>query len=263
MGIDLGTTNSCIYLWNPDTQDAEVILNLDGDRTCPSWVAYGRSGADEERPVGKTANGKKNWCYDVKRIIGKSWDSLTTNSKGKKDRKLFRELQRMLPYTITKSDDGMVDVNCFNFNEQTDFHKDREQHHNIKYKPEQLSAEVLGFVKKAAEARCQRPVTEAVITVPAYFENPQKEATKEAASLAGFNVIRNLAEPIAAAVAGGFHKTKDPEEEKNVLVFDFGGGTFDVSVLHIEENVLDVEATKGDSRLGGRDIDEVILQKCI
>ena len=80
MGIDLGTTNSCIYLWNPDTQDAEVILNLDGDRTNPSWVAFGMSGEDDERPVGKTANGKKNWCYDVKRIIGKSWDSLFMNS---------------------------------------------------------------------------------------------------------------------------------------------------------------------------------------
>ena len=248
MGIDLGTTRSCIHLWNPLTQDAECILNLDGDRTTPSWVAYGISGEDAEKNVGKTAAGKKNWCYDVKRIIGKSWSSLSCNRLGKKDRKVLRGLQRMLPYTISKGEDDTVDINAFFY--------DR------KYMPEEVSAEVLGFLKRAAEERCQRPVTEAVITVPAYFENPQKEATKEAARLAGFNVIRLLAEPIAAAVAGGFHKT-DLDEDKNVLVFDFGGGTFDVSVLHTSDNLLDVEATKGDSMLGGRDLDEVLLNKCI
>lgn len=113
MGIDLGTTNSCIYLWNPAIQDAECILNLDGDRTTPSWVAYGISGQDGDKNVGKTAAGKKNWCYDVKRIIGKSWSSLSTNRQGKKDRKVMRDLQRMLPYTISKGQDDCVDINAF------------------------------------------------------------------------------------------------------------------------------------------------------
>ena len=224
IGIDLGTTNSCVSIM--ESGDAKVIPNADGGRTTPSMVAISTGG---ERLVGQVAKRQavtnpENTVFGVKRLIGRKYDS----SEVQTDRK-------NLPYEITKAENGDVRIAI------------RDRQHS----PAEISSFILADLKKSAEAYLGETVTDAVITVPAYFNDSQRQATKDAGKIAGLNVKRIINEPTAASLAYGLDKKK----EEKIAVFDLGGGTFDISILDIGDGVFEVKATNGDTHLGGEDFD--------
>jgi molecular chaperone DnaK len=228
IGIDLGTTNSCVAIM--EGKDAKVITNPEGGRTTPSIVAFTDSG---ERLVGQIAKRQaitnpENTIFAVKRLIGRKYDS----NEVKKDIKI-------LPYKITKASNGDVRI------------KVREK----EYSSAEISAYVLQSMKKTAEEYLGEKVTEAVITVPAYFNDSQRQATKDAGKIAGLNVLRIINEPTAASLAYGMDKRQD----ERIAVFDLGGGTFDISILEIGDGVFEVKSTNGDTHLGGEDFDLRII----
>jgi len=228
VGIDLGTTNSVVAVM--EGGDPVVIPNAEGNRTTPSVVAFTKNG---ERLVGQTAKRQatinpENTFYSIKRFIGRNYDETTTE-------------REMVPFKVTKGSRNDVRV----VSNQTG--KD--------YAPQEISAMVLQKLKTDAEAYLGEPVTQAVITVPAYFNDSQRQATKDAGKIAGLEVLRIINEPTAAALAYGLDKKKD----ETILVFDLGGGTFDVSVLEVGDGVVEVKATNGDTHLGGDDYDQRVV----
>lgn len=228
LGIDLGTTNSAMAVVQGG--EPRVLENAEGARTTPSVVAVGKTG---ERLVGLIARRQavtnpKNTIYQIKRFIGHNFDE----SAVQKDREA-------VPFEISKAQNGGIEVTMG----------------DKKYRPEEISAMILGKLKADAEKRLGEPITEAVITVPAYFNDAQRAATRDAGKIAGLEVKRIINEPTAAALAYGFDKKKD----EKVVVFDFGGGTFDVSVLEVGADVIEVKSTDGDAHLGGKDIDQKII----
>lgn len=229
IGIDLGTTNSCVAYTTAG--QPEVISNKEGYRTTPSVVAINLDTNDEI--VGVTAKNQmvtnpEQTFYSLKRLIGRHWD----------DEEVQRD-KKVLPFEIRKSDKGGVEVKV-----------------GGKWvAPEVVSAKVLAKIKADAEAFLGEPVTEAVITVPAYFDDAQRQATKNAGKIAGLDVKRIINEPTAAALAYGLDKTG----EKTIAVYDLGGGTFDISILEIGDGVFEVKATNGDTHLGGDDFDQKIM----
>ena len=228
IGIDLGTTNSCVSIM--EGSQTKVIENAEGARTTPSMVAFT---GDGERLVGHPAKRQavtnpENTLFAIKRLIGRTFNDPTTQ----KDIKL-------VPYKIVKSDGGDAWVEC----------------RGEKYSPSQISAFILQKMKETAENYLGEKVTDAVITVPAYFNDAQRQATKDAGKIAGLNVLRIINEPTAAALAYGFEK----KDGQTIAVYDLGGGTFDVSVLEIGDGVFEVKATNGDTFLGGEDFDMRIL----
>ncbi len=228
LGIDLGTTNSAMAII--EGGEPRVLENAEGARTTPSIVAVGKNG---ERIVGTLAKRQSvtnplNTIYQIKRFIGHSFDEPAVQ----KDRE-------SVPFEMRKAGNGGIEV------------KMSEKW----YRPEEMSAMILGKLKADAEARLGEKITEAVITVPAYFNDDQRSATKAAGEIAGLAVKRIINEPTAAALAYGFNKKK----EEKIAVFDFGGGTFDISVLEVGGDVIEVKSTDGDAHLGGKDIDQKII----
>ena len=235
LGIDLGTTNSAMAVLEGD--EATIIANAEGDHTTPSVVAW----KDGERIVGKAALNQqvmnvKNTVYSVKRFIGRTYDELTD-----------ADLDG-LTYTVKSGPKGRPVVVL-----------DDPQVRDKEILPEAVSAAVLSKMKADAEAYLGEEVTEAIITVPAYFNDTQRQATKDAGEIAGLNVQRIINEPTAAALAYGFGG-KNAMEEKTILVFDFGGGTLDVSILDIGPDLVQVVSTAGDNHLGGDDVDAVFTE---
>jgi len=227
IGIDLGTTNSAFAYMVAGKP--EIISNAEGDRTTPSVVAITKKG---ERLVGKIAQRQrvtnpKNTIYGIKRLIGRKFE----------DEEIKRD-QKLMPYEIVKKGNGIAVV------------MDGKE-----YTPEEISAMILSKIKSDAEAFLGEPVTEAIITVPAYFDNDQRQATKDAGRIAGLEVKRIVNEPTAAAMAYGLEKKGD----EKIVVFDLGGGTFDVSILELGDGVFEVKSTNGDTHLGGEDFDNVIV----
>ncbi len=227
IGIDLGTTNSAMAVM--EGSEPEILVNAEGDRTTPSVVGFGK---DSERTVGKAAKNKavtnpENTIASVKRFIGRSYAETG-------------EEQKTVAYMVKNGNGGraVVDIDG----------KD--------YMPEEISAMVLQKIKSDAEKRVGEPITQAVITVPAYFNDAQRQATKDAGKIAGLEVMRIINEPTAAALAYGLDKTNKDEK---VLVFDLGGGTFDVSVLELGDGVFEVCSTAGDNHLGGDDWDQRVI----
>jgi len=228
IGIDLGTTNSCVAIM--DGGDARVIENAEGTRTTPSMVAFTESG---ERLSGQPAKRQavtnpENTLFAIKRLIGRRFDDPLT----KKD-------QELVPYKIVKADNGDAWVEA----------------NNEKYSPSQISAFILQKMKETAESFAGEEITQAVITVPAYFNDSQRQATKDAGKIAGLDVLRIINEPTAAALAYGM----DKKETGTIVVYDLGGGTFDVSILEIGDGVFEVKSTNGDTFLGGEDFDMAII----
>lgn len=229
IGIDLGTTNSAMAVMQAGK--AEIIANSEGNRTTPSVVAVNKNG---ERLVGQVARRQqvtnpKNTIYEVKRLIGRNFE----------DKEVQRDL-KLMGYEIVKSKTG-VKVKM----------GDKE------YSPEEISAMILGKLKSDAEGFLGEPVTEAVITVPAYFDDSQRQATKDAGKIAGLEVKRIINEPTAAALAYGLDKGAGKDEK--IAVYDLGGGTFDVSILELGDGVFEVKSTNGDTHLGGADFDRAIV----
>jgi len=224
IGIDLGTTNSCVAIM--EGGDAKVITNPEGGRTTPSIVAVSESG---ERMVGQIAKRQaitnpENTVFAVKRLIGRKFNS----PEVQKDTKI-------LPYQVKEAENGDVRIDL------------RGKLHS----PAEISSFILAHIKKYAEDYLGEPVTDAVITVPAYFNDSQRQSTKDAGKIAGLNVLRIINEPTAASLAYGL----DKRSEEKIAVFDLGGGTFDISILEIGEGVFEVKATNGDTHLGGEDFD--------
>ena len=229
IGIDLGTTNSAVAIIEGGAP--KIIENSEGNRTTPSIVAVSKNG---ERLVGLLAKRQavtnpKNTIYGIKRYMGHNFN----DEVAQKDTKI-------VPYEISKGVDGGVTVNL----------------NGQPQRPEEVSAMILAKIKADVEAKLGEKNTEAVITVPAYFDDAQRKATKDAGAIAGLDVKRIINEPTAAALAYGFDRKKD----EKIVVYDFGGGTFDVSVLEVSESVIDVKSTGGDSHMGGRDIDQEIIK---
>ena len=228
LGIDLGTTNSAMAI--VEGGEPRVLENAEGARTTPSIVAIGKTG---ERIVGTLAKRQSvtnplNTIFQIKRFIGHSFDEANVQ----KDKSA-------VPFEVRKADNGGIEV------------KMTEKW----YRPEEISAIILGKLKADAEAKLGEKITQAVITVPAYFNDDQRSATKAAGQIAGLEVLRIINEPTAAALAYGFNKKKD----EKIAVFDFGGGTFDISVLEVGGDVIEVKSTDGDAHLGGKDIDQKII----
>jgi molecular chaperone DnaK len=228
IGIDLGTTNSAVAIM--EAGSPKVLENAEGARTTPSIVAESKTG---ERLAGLLAKRQgvtnpKNTIYQIKRFIGHNFDE-----------EAVQKDKASVPYEVLKSTNGGIEVKMGAKN----------------YRPEEISAQFLQKLKADAEARLGEKVTEAVITVPAYFNDAQRQATKDAGKIAGLDVKRIINEPTAAALAYGFNKKKD----EKIVVFDFGGGTFDISVLEVGDDVVEVKSTDGDAHLGGKDIDQKII----
>jgi len=226
IGIDLGTTNSCVAVM--EAGDPVVIPNAEGNRTTPSVVAFAKNG---ERLVGQVAKRQAitnptNTIYSIKRFMGRKYSEVS-------------EEMKMVPYTVIQAPNG----DC------------RIQAGGKESSPPEISAMILGKLKEAAEAYLGEKVTRAVITVPAYFNDSQRQATKDAGQIAGLTVERLVNEPTAAALAYGLDKKKD----ETIAVYDFGGGTFDISILEVGEGVVEVKSTNGDTHLGGDNIDQRII----
>jgi molecular chaperone DnaK len=228
IGIDLGTTNSVVAIM--EGGDPNVLTNSEGARTTPSVVAFTESG---ERLTGQVARRQaitnpQNTVFAIKRLIGRRYDD-----------PLVQKAMKVLPYKIVKADNGDAWVEI----------------RGKKYSPAEISAFVLQKMKQTAEDYLGEKVTEAVITVPAYFNDSQRQATKDAGKIAGLNVLRIINEPTAASLAYGLDKKKD----EKIAVFDLGGGTFDISILELGEGVFEVKATNGDTFLGGEDFDQKVM----
>merc|ERR1712196_122633 len=237
VGIDLGTTYSCVGIWQNDR--VEIIANDRGNRTTPSYVAF----TDTERLIGDAA---KNQCamnpintiFDAKRLIGRKYDDPVVQSDSKH-----------WPFKVI-SDGGTPKIQVQYKGETKTF------------AAEEISSMVLTKMKETAAAFTGKDVKDVVGTVPAYFNDSQRQATKDAGAIAGLNVLRIINEPTAAAIAYGLDKGSG-KGEQNVLIFDLGGGTFDVSLLTIEDGIFEVKATAGDTHLGGEDFDNRLLQHFI
>ncbi|MEK7335156.1 MAG: molecular chaperone DnaK [Candidatus Binatota bacterium] len=228
IGIDLGTTNSCVAIM--EGGDPNVIANAEGSRTTPSVVAFSDSG---ERLAGQIAKRQaitnpENTIFAVKRLIGRRYDD-----------SMVQKAMKVLPYKVVRADNGDAWVEI----------------RGKRYSPAEISAFILQKMKQTAEDYLGEKVTEAVITTPAYFNDSQRQATKDAGRIAGLNVLRIINEPTAASLAYGLDKKKD----EKIAVFDLGGGTFDVSILELGEGVFEVKATNGDTFLGGEDFDQKMM----
>lgn len=226
IGIDLGTTNSCVAIM--EGKDAKVITNAEGARTTPSIIAFKGS----ERLIGVPAKRQavtnpENTISSAKRFIGRQFNEVQSEISN-------------VPYKIVEGAGGKVSIQCG----------------GKLYSPEEMGAAVLSKMKQTAEDYLGEEVTEAVITVPAYFNDSQRQSTKDAGKIAGLNVRRIINEPTAAALAYGFDKKG---KDQKIVVYDLGGGTFDVSILEIGDGVFEVLATNGDTHLGGDDFDNVIM----
>ncbi len=236
IGIDLGTTYSCVGVYLNDR--VEIIANDQGNRTTPSYVGF----TETERLIGDAAKNQvarnpTNTVFDAKRLIGRKFDDPIVQ----KDRKLW-------PFTVESGPEGKPCIVVNYKGESKRFHA------------EEISSMVLTKMKETAEAYLGKSVKKAVITVPAYFNDSQRQATKDAGAIAGLNVLRIINEPTAAAIAYGLDKRG--KGEKNVLIFDLGGGTFDVSLLTIDDGMFEVKATAGDTHLGGEDFDNKLVEFC-
>merc|ERR1712004_210737 len=238
IGIDLGTTYSCVGVF--EHGKVEVLANDQGNRTTPSYVAF----TDTERLIGDAAKNQVamnpvNTVFDAKRLIGRKFEDETVQ----RDMKLW-------PFKVVKDSSGKpkleVEFKCETKN----------------FTPEEISSMVLTKMKETAEAHLGHTVRDAVVTVPAYFNDAQRQATKDAGVIAGLNVLRIINEPTAAAIAYGLDKKKS-DGEKNILIFDLGGGTFDVSILTIEDGIFEVKSTAGDTHLGGEDFDNRLVNHFI
>ncbi|KAL9190146.1 hypothetical protein ACHAXT_007357 [Thalassiosira profunda] len=244
IGIDLGTTFSCVACFDPSTQKVEVIESPSG-RTMPSWVSF----TPEGKLVGaaaksQVASNPTNTVYDVKRIIGRSFTDPVTAEEAK-----------AFPFKVLEgAAHGEPQI-------VVEWRGEKKE-----LRPEEISAMVLAELKLAAERHLGKPVKGAVITVPAHFNNQQRQATKDAGRIAGLDVKRIINEPTAAALSYGLHSKKDgnaSEGKTNVVIFDLGGGTFDVSVLAMDSGVFEVKATGGDTHLGGEDFDNAVIEWCM
>src|SRR5450755_3241458 len=230
LGIDLGTTNSCMSVM--EGGDPVVLENSEGARTTPSIVAFSKNG---ERLVGQAAKRQAvtnpaNTVFSIKRFMGRKFDEV-------------REEEHRVPYKIVKAANGDAHV-------QVDVNGEKKT-----FSPPEVSAMILAKLKADAEAKLGEKITQAVITVPAYFNDSQRNATKDAGKIAGLEVLRIINEPTAASLAYGLDKKKD----EKIAVYDLGGGTFDISVLEIGDGVFEVKATNGDTHLGGDDWDNRIM----
>src|SRR5229473_1665865 len=226
IGIDLGTTNSCVAVM--EAGQPTVIANQEGQRTTPSVVAFTKSG---ERLVGQVAKRQaitnpENTVFSIKRFMGRRSEEVS-------------EEMKMVPYKVATGENGDARVDIS----------------GKKYSPPEISAMILTKLKEAAESYLGEKITQAVITVPAYFNDAQRQATKDAGKIAGLEVMRIINEPTAAALAYGLDKKKD----ETIAVYDLGGGTFDISILEIGEGVFEVKATNGDTHLGGDDFDQRVM----
>src|SRR4051794_41155200 len=226
IGIDLGTTNSVVAVM--EGGQPAVIPNQEGGRTTPSVVGFTKNG---ERLVGQVAKRQavtnpENTIYSIKRFMGRRYDEVSDESK-------------LVPYKVVRGDNGDARVEV----------------QGKKMSPPEISAMILGKLKEAAEAYLGEKVSAAVITVPAYFNDAQRQATKDAGQIAGLDVKRIINEPTAAALAYGLDKKKN----ETIAVFDFGGGTFDISILEVGEGVVEVKSTNGDTHLGGDNIDQRLI----
>merc|ERR1712113_370748 len=223
-----GTTYSCVGTWKNNT--VEIIPNDMGERTTPSYVSF----SDTERLVGTAAKNQaarnaENTIFDAKRLIGRKYDDPTVQA----DIKLW-------PFKVVRESQDRPSI-------QVEYKGEKKR-----FFPEEISSMVLGYMRQIGEAYMGGKVNNAVITVPAYFSDSQRQATKDAGKISGLNVLRIINEPTAAAIAYGL----DKQSEKNILVYDLGGGTFDVSLLTIDNGVFEVVATSGDTHLGGSDFDQ-------
>jgi heat shock protein 1/8 len=245
IGIDLGTTYSCVGVWQ--NERVEIIANDQGNRTTPSYVAF----TDAERLVGDAAKNQvsmnpENTIFDVKRLIGRKID----------DANIQADMQHW-PFQVIAKEGGKPHV-------QVEFKGEQKT-----FSPEEVSAMILTKMKEIAESYLGTAVTDAVITVPAYFNDGQRQATKDAGAIAGLNVLRIINEPTAAAIAYGLDKKGTGDKpstnkgELNILIFDLGGGTFDVSLLSIDDGIFEVIATAGDTHLGGEDFDNRLVSWCL
>jgi molecular chaperone DnaK len=226
IGIDLGTTNSVVAVM--EGGQPTVIANQEGNRTTPSVVAFTKGG---ERLVGQVAKRQaitnpENTVFSIKRFMGRRYDEVT-------------EEMKMVPYKVVRGENGDARLDIS----------------GKKYTPPEISAMILTKLKEAAEAYLGQKITQAVITVPAYFNDAQRQATKDAGKIAGLEVMRIINEPTAAALAYGLDKKKN----ETIAVYDFGGGTFDISILEVGEGVVEVKSTNGDTHLGGDNIDQRIM----
>src|SRR5213082_1631447 len=227
MGIDLGTTNSVVAVM--EGNEPKVIVNAEGSRLTPSVVGFTKSG---ERLVGQVAKRQavtnpENTVFSIKRFMGRKYDEVS-------------EEMKMVPYKVIRAGNGDARVEA----------------NGKDYSPPEISAMILQKLKQAAEEYLGSSITKAVITVPAYFNDAQRQATKDAGQIAGLEVMRIVNEPTAAALAYGLDKKKD----ETIAVYDFGGGTFDISVLEVGEGVVEVKATNGDTHLGGDDLDDRVIE---
>ena len=237
VGIDLGTTTSCVGVWQNDR--VEIIANEQGNRTTPSYVAF----TADERLIGDAAKSQaagnpKNTVFDAKRLIGRKFSDSTVKAD-----------MTHWPFMVKAGTGDKPQI-------EVDFKGERAT-----FQPEEISAMVLTKMKQTAEAYLGGEVKDAVITVPAYFNDSQRQATKDAGVIAGLNVLRIINEPTAAALAYGLDKKKSGEQ--NVIIFDCGGGTHDVSLITIDEGVFEVKATAGDTHLGGGDFDNAVVDWCV
>ncbi len=241
IGIDLGTTNSAVAVM--EAGQPKILENAEGARTTPSIVAVSKTG---ERIVGLLAKRQavtnpKNTIFGIKRFIGHTFD----DAGAQKDKAI-------VPFEVMKSGTGGIKVKMQDPGSKAELTTGQGK----EYSPEEISAMILSKLKADAEAKIGSKVTQAIITVPAYFNDAQRQATKDAGQIAGLEVLRIINEPTAAALAYGFDKGK---KEEKIVIFDFGGGTFDVSVLEVGDSVIEVKSTDGDSHLGGKDIDQKII----
>ena len=237
IGIDLGTTYSCVGVWMNDK--VEIITNDQGLNTTPSYVAF----TEDERLIGdaaknQTARNPENTVFDAKRLIGRKFSD-----------KSVQEDMKLWPFKVEAGADEKPTI-VVQYKGETK-----------KFQAEQISSMVLQKMKAIAEEYLGKPVKSAVITVPAYFNDSQRQATKDAGTISGINVLRIINEPTAAAIAYGLDRQQ--EQERNILIFDLGGGTFDVSLLAIEEGIFEVKATNGHTHLGGEDFDNKLVEFCM
>jgi len=226
IGIDLGTTNSCVAVM--EGGDPKIIVNEEGSRVTPSVVAFTKDGQTLVGQVAKrqAVTNPENTVYSIKRFMGRKYDEVTEESK-------------MVPFKVIRASNGDVRVEAM----------------GKQYSPPEISAVILRKLKESAEAYLGEKITDAVITVPAYFNDSQRQATKDAGKIAGLNVLRIINEPTAASLAYGLDKEKD----ETIAVYDFGGGTFDISILEVGENVVEVKSTNGNTHLGGDNLDQRII----